>query len=128
MRSYFSTDLQKNPIYSAKIIRDSLLLRYTSIQSQKALIQDFPLPPLLLLQKISSGTIDTVKCANGLRIEGKISNEIFLMKIFDDMYLQKSEEYLGREIIGCDDEGELYKGIVCFMIVGLNESIPYEII
>ena len=104
------------------------MLRYTSIQSQKALIQDFPLPPLLLLQKISSGTIDTVKCANGLRIEGKISNEIFLMKIFDEMYLQKSEEYLGREIIGCDDEGELYKGIVCFMIVGLNESIPYEII
>ena len=28
---------------------------------------------------------------------------------------------------GCDDEGELYKGIVCFMIVGLKESIPYEI-
>ena len=50
------------------------------------------------------------------------------MKIFDEMYLQKNEEYLGREIIGCDDEGELYKGIVCFMIVGLNESIPYEII
>ena len=128
MRSYFSTDLQKKPIYPAKIIRYSLLLRYTSIQSQKALIQDFPLPPLLLLKKISSDTIDIVKCANGLRIEGKISNEIFLMKIFDEMYLQKSEEYLGREMIDCDDEGELYKGIVCFIIVGLNELIPCEII
>ena len=50
------------------------------------------------------------------------------MKIFDEMYLQKSEEYLGREMIDCDDEGELYKGIVCFMIVCLNELIPCEII
>ena len=30
-------------------------------------------------------------------------------------------------MIGCDNEGELYKGIVCFMIVGLKESIPYVI-
>ena len=30
-------------------------------------------------------------------------------------------------MIGCDDEGELYKEIVCFMIVGLNESVPYVI-
>ena len=30
-------------------------------------------------------------------------------------------------MIGCDDEEELYKGIVCFMIVGLKESIPYVI-
>ena len=27
-------------------------------------------------------------------------------------------------MIGCDDEGELHKGIVCFMIVSLKESIP----
>ena len=47
--------------------------------------------------------------------------------IFDEMYLQKSQEYFGGEMIGCDDEGELYKGIVCFMIVGLKETIPYEI-
>ena len=30
-------------------------------------------------------------------------------------------------MIGCDDERELYKGIVCFMIVGLKESISYVI-
>ena len=30
-------------------------------------------------------------------------------------------------MIGCDDERELYKGIVCFMIVGLRESISYVI-
>ena len=28
-------------------------------------------------------------------------------------------------MMSCDDKGELYKGIVCFMRVGLKESIPY---
>ena len=40
---------------------------------------------------------------------------------------EKSQEYFGEEMIGCDEEGELYQGIVCFMIVGLKESIPYVI-
>ena len=43
------------------------------------------------------------------------------------MYLQKSQEYFGGEMIGGDDEGELYKDIICFMIVGSKESIPYVI-
>ena len=47
--------------------------------------------------------------------------------IFDEMYLQRSQEYSGGEMIGCDAERELYKGIVCFMIVDLKESIPYVI-
>ena len=47
--------------------------------------------------------------------------------IFDKVYLQKSQEYFRGEMIGCDDEGELHKGIVCFMIVGLKESIWYMI-
>ena len=47
--------------------------------------------------------------------------------IFDEMYLQKSQEYFLGEMIGCDDEGELYESIVWFMIVGLKESILYVI-
>ena len=58
-------------------------------------------------------------------MEGKISENVCL--IFDEMCLQKSHEYFGGEMIGYDDEGELYKGIVCFMIVGLKEYIPYVI-
>ena len=42
------------------------------------------------------------------------------------MYLQERQEYFCGEM-GCDDEGELYKGIVCFMIFGLKESVPYMI-
>ena len=32
--------------------------------------------------------------------------------IFDEMYLQKIQEFFGGEMIGCDEEGELYQGIV----------------
>ena len=58
-------------------------------------------------------------------IEGKISEDVCL--IFDEMCLQKRQEYFGGEMIGCDDEGELYKSKVRFMIVGLKEWIPYVI-
>ena len=34
-------------------------------------------------------------------------------------------DYHGAEIVGCDEEGKLYKGLVGFMIVGLKQSIPY---
>ena len=44
--------------------------------------------------------------------------------VFDEVYLQKNQGYFARETIGCDDKGELYMGIVCFMLVGLKESIP----
>ena len=91
------------------------------MQPYKVLLQDFPLPSLSLLQKISSGTIDAAKCANALRIEETISEDVCL--IFEE----KSQEYFGVEIIGCDNERELYKGIVCFIIVGLKKSIPYVI-
>ena len=46
---------------------------------------------------------------------------------FDEMYLQKSKEYFWGEMFVCDNKGELYKGIVYFMIFGLKDSIPYVI-
>ena len=42
------------------------------------------------------------------------------------MYLQKCEEYSGGEMIGSDENGEFDKGIVCFMLEGLKESIPCD--
>ena len=47
--------------------------------------------------------------------------------MFDEMYLQKCEEYSGGEVYGADENNELYKGLVCFMIVGMKESVPYVI-
>ena len=45
----------------------------------------------------------------------------------DEMYLQKATQYQGGEYVGVDKEGNLFKGIVVFMIVGLKESISYVI-
>ena len=45
----------------------------------------------------------------------------------DEMYLQKGSQYHGGEYVGADEEGNLYKGSVAFMIVGLQKLIPYII-
>ena len=49
-----------------------------------------------------------------------ISEDEVLM--FDEMYLQKCEEYCGGEIIGANENNELCKGLFSFMIVGLKEN------
>ena len=40
------------------------------------------------------------------------------------MYLQKSAQYQSAEYV---EEGNLYKGIFVFMVVGLKESIPFVV-
>ena len=47
--------------------------------------------------------------------------------MFDEMYLQKCEEYSGGELYGADENNESYRGLVPFMIVGIEESVPYVI-
>ena len=47
--------------------------------------------------------------------------------MFDEMFLQKCEEYFAGDVFGADEEGELFKGIVCFMIVGLKNNVPYVV-
>ena len=42
-----------------------------------------------------------------LKKNGKISEDIYLL--FDEMCLQKCEEYFGGEMIGSDESGELDK-------------------
>ena len=41
--------------------------------------------------------------------DGQISEDICLL--LDEMYLQKFERYFGGELVGFDENGELYKGI-----------------
>ena len=43
------------------------------------------------------------------------------------MYLQKAAQYQSGEYVGADEEGNLYKGIVAFMVVGLKQSIPFVV-
>jgi len=66
-----------------------------------------------------------VKAAKLLLDKYLISKDIVLM--IDEMYLQKSVEYSSGEMVGCDEDDSMFKGIVGFMIVGLKQSMPYII-
>ena len=110
------------PKYSSTIIRFALLLRYSSCQTYKLLIEQFPLPSLSLLKQLSTGGIDAVKVAKLLLEIGIISSDCVL--IVGEMYLQKSVQYHSGDFIGQDEDGILYKGIVVFMIVSLKKSRP----
>ena len=112
-----------SPVYSANLIRYALMLRYTSLPAYKLLMEEFKLPSVSLLRRITAGKLDALKTAKVLRENGNISEDVILM--FDEMFLQKCEEYSGGESVGADENGELYKGVVSFMIVGLKSNVPY---
>ena len=116
---------KKRPVYSASADRFALLLRYTSIHSYRILQKDFPLPSIPLLKRICSGAIDAVKCAETLKNEGKISEEVCLL--LNEIYLQKCEKYFGGELKEYGEDGNQYKGLICFMAIGLKDSVPYVI-
>ena len=116
---------QKKPKFSLKVIRYALLLRYTSLQSYRLIAEHFHLPSLSFLRKISEGSIDSVKGLKALKAKGKISSDVIL--IFDEMYLEKCEEYTGGKTIGANEENQLYKGVVSFMGVGLKENVAYMV-
>ena len=99
------------------------MFRYTSLQSYRLLLKEFNLPSLSLLHKITQGKIDAISTVKALHGNGIISKDVIL--IFDEIYLQKGEEFVGGELVTADEDGELYKGIVSFMIVGLTQNIPY---
>ena len=45
--------------------------------------------------------------------------------MLDEMYLQQEVQYDGRELTGCDSNLQMYKSILCFMVVSLKQSTPY---
>ena len=71
-------------VYAPDVIRFALMLRYTSVQSYKMLLDEFRSPSLSLLWKIVTGDIDTTKSAKLLKYEEKIPSDLCL--IFDEMY------------------------------------------
>ena len=51
-----------------------------------------------------------------LRECGSISTEVIL--IFDEIYLQKCEEYFGGRTFGVDERGEIFKGMLPLCLWG----------
>ena len=71
----------------------------------------------------STGSLDPVASAIILKENGKISFDVIL--IFDEIYIQRCEEYSGGASLCVDENGSLYNGVVCLMIAGLARNIPY---
>ena len=113
---------QGRPPYLTEMIRFALLVRYTSAQAYKILLQHFPFPSFSLLSKLKSSNVDALKAAQLLREKDAISEDIVLMA--DEMYLQKCVQYSGGDYVGVDADENLYKGIVVFMIQGLKHTVP----
>ena len=68
-------------------------------------MKEFPFPSLPLLKKSTEGQLDAAKCPKSLKSQGVISKDIVLM--FDEIYLQKCEEYCGGQIIGASENNGL---------------------
>ena len=113
------------PPLSASMIRFALHLRHASLQAYKLLLEKFPMPSRTLLNKIQQGVVDSLKALKVLQEKGGISADLILM--VDEMYLDKAAQYQTGEYVGAGEEGNLYKGIVAFMVVELKESTPFVV-
>ena len=107
------------PPFSADLIRYALLLRYTSRQAYKLLLEKFPLPSSSLLEKIQSDGVGSITAVKSLLEKGHLSQDSVLL--VDEMYLQKGTQFHGGEYISANENDELYKGMMVFMITGLKD-------
>ena len=98
---------------------------FTSAQSYRILLAQLLLPSFELLKTLSSGDLDSWNIAEKLRENGHISTDVTLM--VDEMFLRKMAQYFAGKYIGENEEGKLFSGIVCFMIVGLKQNIPFVV-
>ena len=95
------------------MIRHALHLRYTSLQTYRLLLEISPMLLLSLLYNIQQGGADALKSVKTILWKGSF---------FDEMYMQKSAQYQSGEYVGVDEEGNLFKGIVAFVLVWSKQS------
>ena len=101
--------------YPSAVLRFSLLLRYTSGSAYKLLDKFIPLPSERLLQMLKSHTIDSIKALCTLRNNSLIGNDVVIL--LDEMYLQTQVQFNGKSVIGCDSDLNVFKSVLCFMVV-----------
>ena len=51
--------------------------------------------------------------------------DVILM--IDEMNLKKNEDYVVGKLVGVIKDGQLYRGILCFTIVVLQESVTFMV-
>ena len=114
------------PKFSPNMIRYALLLYYTSPQSYKLLLEQFPFPSISWLKQLSKGGIEPLKACKLLLEEGKMDKDVILS--LDEIFLQKDAQYSDGRTIGANADGNLFKGVMTFMINCVRgSSIPFVV-
>ena len=49
------------------------------------------------------------------------------MLLTDEMHLQKEVHFQQGKLIGCNGSGNLFEGIMTFMIVGVRKNLPFAV-
>ena len=111
--------------FSAEQIRYALILRYMSKQANKLLLEKFLLSSFSLFEKIQRGGVDSITAAKSLLEKGHFSQDCVLM--VDGMYLQKGTQFHSGEYFGTNEDDELCRGIMVFMITDQENIIPLVI-
>ena len=101
------------------------MLRYTSLPAYQLLVKHFPLPSVSLLKRLSQRRVEPLKAVKLLLNKRKIDKDIVLLT--DEMYLQKEVQFHQGKLIGCDDNGNLFKEIMTFMIVGVRKNVSFVV-
>ena len=108
--------------YSKSALRFALQLRYTSNAAYNLLRQYLPLPSQRLLRRLKSESIDSLKALSKLRENGLFGNDMVIL--LDEMHLQKQVQFDGQDIIGCDENLQMFKSILSFMAMSLTNTNP----
>ena len=63
-----------------------------------------------------------INCSSEIILGKRLSSQDFVLLV-DDMYLQKGTQFHGGEYIGANENYELYKGIMVYVITGLQKLL-----
>ena len=85
--------------------------------------EEYRLPSYSFLANLKSAGIDSVKALKMMKDKNAISDDVIVM--YDEMYLQQCEEYAAGKVEGSNDDGELYNGVLAFMVIGLQKNVPF---
>ena len=100
-----------------------LVLRYTSVASilTTVLVKHFPLPSVSLLKRLSQGGVEPLEAVKLLLNEREIDKDVLLT---EEIFLQKKLQFQQGKLIGCDDNGNLFKGIMTF---GVQKNVSFVV-
>ena len=68
------------------------------------------------MKRLKKGNVDEIKAVKLLLEKNEIDKNIIMM--VHEIYLCKCAQYSGGDFVGCNTKGNLYKGVIVFMIQG----------